>query len=241
MIAERFRLIAWVAGCAFAALLCYMASQTVAAERGALAKVDSQIAETQNDIRRLETEIAARSRMGQLERWNQTLALQAARPAQYVANEVQLASLAGGPKRPLEANIQMAAYQQPAPAPAPAAQPAPTAPQQPAQAIQQPMLRTATYVRAKPSRLDDGSDAPVVKASLEKVTPKIAAPKMTVSAAPKLTLAALELPVAKPAIADVIAPAPRRKAAKKDDSLLPSDLGSLIAAEGKVAHKQAAR
>lgn len=227
MIAARFRLIAWVAGCAFAALLCYMASQSVAAERGAVARVDSQIADTQNDIRRLETEIAARSRMGQLERWNQTLALQAARPVQYVANEVQLASLAGAPKRALEGNIQMAAYQKPAPVTAP--QPAPA---QPAPAIQQPMLREATYVRPKPSRLADDDAPPVAKTSLEKSAPtaKPAKPSM-------LKLASFELPAPTSRAAD---PAPKPKtAAKADDNLLPSDLGSLIAAEKKGAHKKA--
>ncbi|NIJ07879.1 hypothetical protein FHS31_001489 [Sphingomonas vulcanisoli] len=237
MIAARFRLIAWVAGCAFAALLCYMASQSVAAERGALLRVDGQIADTQNDIRRLETEIAARSRMGQLERWNQVLALQAARPVQYVANEVQLASLAGGPKRPLEGNIQMAAYQKSAPAAAP--QPAPA--QAPAPAIQQPMLRVATYVQDKPGPLAADAPAPVVKASLEKPAAKSTAPKPERSTPAKLTLASFEEPAHKAATADDPVPAkPKRKAVKVDDSLLPSDLGSLIAAEKKGAHKRAA-
>lgn len=237
MIAARFRLIAWVAGCAFAALLCYMASQSVAAERGALAKVDSQIAETQNDIRRLETEIAARSRMGQLEKWNQTLALQAARPAQYVANEVQLASLAGEPKHALEGNIQMAAYAKPA-APAPAPQPSPAQPAAPI--VQQPMLRTATYLQPKPSRL--GDDAPAItKASLDKPLSKSAAPKADLPKPARLTLASYETPAPAPkaVVADAGPPKPK-KVAKGDAGLLPSDLGSLIAAEKKGAHKRAA-
>ena len=233
MIAARFRLIAWVAGCAMAALLCYMASQSVAAERGALARVDGEIADTQNDIRRLQTEIAARSRMGQLERWNQVLALQAARPVQYVANEVQLASLAGHARLPLDPAIvashgavQTVAYQ---PAP-PAAQPAP----QPEPIAQAPMLRQATYVRPKASRLNDSGDAvPVLRAALEKPA---AVPRAIVSRPATLKLAAFEMPVASRKAMSGAEPV-KRKPARHHDGLLPADLRSLIAAEKSASTK----
>jgi len=239
MIAQRFRAIGWVAGCAVAALCCYLASQSVAAERAALARVDSEIGKAQDDIRRLNTEIAARSRMAQIERWNtQVLALQAPAPAQFVANEVQLASLAGGKPLPLDPNVVAAkgavstvAYQPDVPKPAasaPVVVPAPAA---------QPLLRTATFVRPKPGALDQATAAPIVKASFTQVAPT---PKIEDAApAPKAKVAA-DKADRKAAVAERTADAPAPKAAKKpvtlaSASLLPSDLGTLIAAERKGA------
>lgn len=224
MIAARFALVGWVAGCAGAALVCYMASQSVAAERGALARVDAQIASTDGDIDRLTTEITARSRAGQVERWNNVLALQAARPAQYVANEIQLASLAGGRPLPLDpaivashGAIDTVSY---GPAPAP---PAPTPPAEPAQVSpphDQPLLRTATFVRPRPDRLA-GEGVPVlIKASLEKPVP----PKP-----------ALE----KPAVEKVRAAKPKARPVA-EAGLLPDDLGTLIAAERKPKTRKSA-
>jgi hypothetical protein len=239
MIAARFRLVGWVAGCAGAALLCYMASQSVAAERSALNKVDAEIADTNADIARLTTEITARSRAGQIERWNGVLALQAARPVQYVESGVQLASLAGGKPLPLDPQItsqtavQMVAYQ-----PAQAAQ-APVA---------QPMLHQATFVRPKPNRLGDSDAGPaLIKASYEapaparvseQPVPKPAAPKQ-IKAMEKIAAAidpkpkrAAEAPKAtKLAAAEPLVTKPKAKPAKHDDGLLPDDLGKLIAAE----------
>lgn len=212
MIAARFRLVGWVAGCAGAALCCYLASQSVAAERSALARVDSEIVDTRGDIDKLTTEITTRSRAGQVERWNGVLALQAARPAQYVSTGIQLASLAGGQRLPLDPAIvashgaigtvsyQPAPVAAGVPAPVLAAMPAPIAPA----AAHEPLLRTASYVHAKPSRLDDAD-------------------------APALVHVALEKPVA--------AKAPKLKIAKAEPKpslgLLPDDLGKLIAAERK--------
>jgi len=242
MIAARFRLVGWVAGCAGAALMCYMASQSVAAERSALAKVDQDISRTQADIDRLQTEITARSRAGQVEKWNYTLALQAAKPAQYVESGIQLASMAGGRRLPLDPAIvasrgavQTVAYQPTVPQPVPATV-APSAPAKvvvaatppapkPAVTLQlaaahpvahdAPLLHTAAYVRPKPDRLA-GDDAPALLhvASLEK--PKHVAAKV----------------LDKPVVADKPAKA-KPRLAKLDDSLLPSDLGKLIAAERK--------
>jgi hypothetical protein len=94
MIATRRLSPVWqVAGVALAALGCYLVSQSVAAERAALTKINRQIVAEQDAIAKLSTEIATRSRLTQIESWNRQLALQAPRPAQYVENGVQLASL----------------------------------------------------------------------------------------------------------------------------------------------------
>jgi hypothetical protein len=255
MIAARFRLVGWVAGCAGAALLCYMASQSVAAERSALAKVDGEIATTKIDIGRLETEITARSRAGQVEKWNSVLALQAARPGQYASSGVQLASLAGGRKLPLDPAIVAShgavatvAYQPAAtpnvaipvaavvaaPKPAPVLQ---AVAEHPAVHVQ-PLLHEASYIRPKPSPLgDDG--ATLVRTSYEK---PMAARPVDTGMAPikpeKAKPAKAKLADAKPkpatALADPAPAKPKLKLAKAlDDGLLPSDLGKLIAAERK--------
>jgi len=253
MIAQRFRSIGWVAGCAAAALCCYLASQSVASERAALTRVDREIASTQSEIRRLTTEIAARGRMGQIERWNRdVLALQAPAPGQFVADEVQLASLAGGKPLPLDPAIvaskgatQTVAYQSAASQPA-----APTA------ASADPMLRSATFVRPKLTVLEAPAVTGVVKANFVRskpfeldldsdpapVAPKPAAkPKAieakaseasaTVKKAGGDVTAKAAADLAKKVVADVKAKAKPMLTA----SLLPSDLGSLIAAEKKGA------
>jgi heme exporter protein D len=105
MIASRRLSPVWhVAGVALAALVCYLVSQSVAAERASLNKVNRQIVAEQDAIAKLSTEIATRSRLTQIESWNRQLALQAPRPGQYVENGVQLASLYAhdaGPQLPL--------------------------------------------------------------------------------------------------------------------------------------------
>ena len=55
--------------------------ESVATERASLEKVDRQIADTRDDIAKIEMEIGVRARMGQLESWNrEVLAPQAPRP-----------------------------------------------------------------------------------------------------------------------------------------------------------------
>jgi hypothetical protein len=278
MIAQRFSSIGWVAGCAAAALCCYLASQSVASERAGLAKVDREIASATNDIRRLNTEIAARGRMGQIERWNRdVLALQAPAPGQFVADEVHLASLAGGRGLPLDpavmatkGAVQTVAYQPSAPQPAATSTPVSAEASAPAPVVQQPLLRTATYVRPKPIALDT-PEPTLIKASLvhtkplaldldadEPVKPKPVVPVKTVETAKKVAVAKAEkadkpVVVAKakteaaktaPAKAAPLKVAPLKTAALKPAalkpvvltaSLLPSDLGKLIAAEKKGA------
>lgn len=212
MIAARLSSVWQVAGVAVAALCCYLVSQSVAAERANLAKVDRQIASTKDEIAKLSTEIGARSRLTQLDSWNGTFGLKAPRPAQYVESGVQLASLYGRKGQPtlqLDPNIvaqqgatHVVSYQAPAakPAPAPHA-PEVVTPQAPAQ----PMLRTAAYVRPKTTALSAAEDA-------------------------VLTQAAYHPASAKPAATA---------------SLLPDDIGALIAKEeakdGKAKHAKADR
>ncbi len=94
MIATRFRTVVWVACVAFAALGCYLVSLKVAAERAEVTRAERRLLATREDIRSLTTELNTRSRLVQLERWNaDVLSLTAPKAGQYLAGEMQLASL----------------------------------------------------------------------------------------------------------------------------------------------------
>jgi hypothetical protein len=96
MIAHRFRPLVWVAGCAVATTALYTVSLSVAAERTRLEEMDRQIASTQNDIRKLQTEFGTRASLRQLERWNsEALALAAPSAGQFRVSEEALASING--------------------------------------------------------------------------------------------------------------------------------------------------
>jgi len=243
IVATRLSAVWQVAGVAAAALCCYLVSQSVAAERAGLEKVDRQIAETHDDIAKLQTEIGVRARMGQLESWNRdVLALQAPRPSQFVASGVQLASLYGHRGQPaLQLDPAIAAQQglptnvayQPA---APAqAQPTPAAPvavaPTPQPASVQPMLRTAAYVRSASDRLGGSaavSEAPTLqKASFElrPLTVDAHKPKPATADAPKAK--------SEPVVPTPKKAAPPVKLAHADPikSLLPADIGQLAARE----------
>lgn len=150
MIATRFRSVGWVAGVAVAALSCYLVSQRVATERAMVAKVERQILAAKRDIRELQTEIGARGRMGQLERWNgEVLALSAPGAGQFLESEVRLASLNAPAPLPLDPAIvsqhgavHQASFETGA---KPAVEPAPV----PAAANPQPLLRQATFIKPK--------------------------------------------------------------------------------------------
>lgn len=93
-IATRFRSVVWVASVAGAALGCYLVSLKVAAERAQVTRLDQRLVVARADIRQLSTELGTRSRLVQLERWNaDVLALTAPKAGQYLAGEMQLASL----------------------------------------------------------------------------------------------------------------------------------------------------
>lgn len=112
MIANRMRPIGLVAAVCAAALGCYLVSVRVASERTALERTERQIATVERDIRRLQTELATRGSMQQLERWNRdVLALAAPGVGQYLQTSHQLAAYAldGGPAAPAgEARVMQA-------------------------------------------------------------------------------------------------------------------------------------
>lgn len=193
-----------VAGVAAAALCCYLVSQSVAAERAGLTKVDREITRTQDDIARLNTELGTRGRMEQLESWNtQVLGLKAPKPTQFVSGGTQLVALFSHDRRPAlpldpnivaqQGDVTKVAYK-PAPVAIPAPDVAPTRVQPEAEAPAQPLLRTATYVRPRPERL--APDEPAIQHT-------------------------------------AFHPAPVRKAAPSSSlsSLLPADIDAIAAAE----------
>lgn len=213
MMIARFRIVGWVAGCAAAALCCYLAAQRVASERLALTKVEREIALVTTENARLQTEIETRSRKGQLERWNVAMfRLGAPAPTQFFESNVKLAAFVEGRMAmdPKNAVVQVAYTPPAAPAapkiiPVSAPAPAPT----PAAS----MLHQATFVRSKPDRLSAPVEEPLVKVALVR----------TIKAPPPLADLLDDAPRAKPA----------KTATKALPALAPSDLGALIAAEGK--------
>jgi len=255
IVATRLNAVWRVAGVAAAALCCYLVSQSVASERAALEKVDHQIADTHDDIAKLQTEIGVRARQGQLEAWNRdVLALQAPRPSQFMSSGVQLASLYGHHGQPaLQLDPAIASQQgsptnvsyQPAPAPAThAAAPAPATADAPQPAP--PMLRTATYVRPAPSRLggSTGVDAPPTVQKASFVVIKAPAPVLhddaiesrpTKPAVKTAEPKPLKTAQAKPADKAKPRAEPVRLAARDPlpNSLLPADIGALAAREAK--------
>ncbi len=96
MIAQRFRPVVWVVGCAFAATALYTVSLGVASERTRLEDLDRSIAMTRRDIRQLQTELGTRASLRQLERWNgEVLALAAPAAGQFRATEASLKTIDG--------------------------------------------------------------------------------------------------------------------------------------------------
>jgi hypothetical protein len=94
-IATRFKTVSWSAVAGAAALGCYLVSLQVASERAQVSHTEKALITAQQDIRSLQTELNTRSRLVQLERWNtDVLALTAPKAHQYLAGEMQLASLA---------------------------------------------------------------------------------------------------------------------------------------------------
>ncbi|RJF90523.1 hypothetical protein [Sphingomonas cavernae] len=94
MIANRFKSVGRVLGGAVAAMALYLITSQVAAERTELERVNRQILSAKKDIRRLQTELATRANLRQLERWNgEVLALTTPDADQFLSGEVQLASL----------------------------------------------------------------------------------------------------------------------------------------------------
>ncbi|KTE22571.1 hypothetical protein ATE67_01105 [Sphingopyxis sp. H050] len=81
------------------AMALYPVSLKVAATRSELARITKQIDRTRDNIRYLESELAVRASMRQLEQWNaESFGYSAPSASQYLANERQLASLDGLPR-----------------------------------------------------------------------------------------------------------------------------------------------
>ncbi|WP_374392608.1 hypothetical protein [Sphingopyxis sp.] len=81
------------------AMMLYPVSLKVAATRSELTRVERQIDRTRANIRYLESELAVRASMRQLEQWNaDSFGYSAPSASQYLANERQLASLEGLPR-----------------------------------------------------------------------------------------------------------------------------------------------
>jgi hypothetical protein len=96
MIAQRFRPVAWVIGCAVAATALYTVSLRVASERARLDGIDYKIASTRRDIRQLQTEMGTRASLRQLERWNgESLSLSAPNANQFLSSETQISRIDG--------------------------------------------------------------------------------------------------------------------------------------------------
>lgn len=81
------------------AMMLYPVSLKVAATRSELARINQQIDRTASNIRYLESELAVRASMRQLEQWNaDTFGYSAPSASQYLENERQLASLGRVPR-----------------------------------------------------------------------------------------------------------------------------------------------
>lgn len=76
------------------AMMLYPVSLKVAATRSELTRIEKQIDRTRDNIRYLESELAVRASMRQLEQWNaETFGYSAPNADQYLENERQLAAL----------------------------------------------------------------------------------------------------------------------------------------------------
>lgn len=117
MAVQGFRGLGWFLLGVIVAPACYMVNSHGAAEQAKLNAMKLSIIQAQKDIRGLETEFQTRANLAQIGQWNETLALAAPAPGQYLASETALASLEQQP-----AQLQNAALI--VPTGAPTAQPA---------------------------------------------------------------------------------------------------------------------
>ncbi|WP_419815449.1 hypothetical protein [Glacieibacterium sp.] len=169
-------------GAALAMVLgCYTVSLKVSGERKAVEDLRVKIASDMRGIRTLQAELKTRSRMPELQRWNdEVLAMNAPAAAQFVRDPVQLASFVAtrGPQAPIVtvASAQAAPVQAPA---APAMRftiaEAPAAPRSP--------LQRASYVVPSPSVADLAPvrAAPIARSSMPVQTAAAARPVASAS------------------------------------------------------------
>lgn len=139
------------------AMMLYPVSLKVAATRSELTRIEKQIERSRDNIRYLESELAVRASMRQLEQWNaDTFGYSAPDAGQYLASERQLASLDRLP-RARGANevapVLMAMVSPVAiPAPVKAATPAPKAAAEKPVVLAQADIRSDTPPRMAPTR-----------------------------------------------------------------------------------------
>ena len=157
MIARGFRPVVWVSMIGVAVLGCYMLNLRVASERAELARLDRRIVATQQSIRALQTEVGTRSRIPQLEEWNDdVLALSAPASGQYLQQNVSLARFdTRQPQLADQAEVRLASAEtgdvprpDAVPAPTPAVTPAPQRAIAPAPVAARPEVRRASLLIA---------------------------------------------------------------------------------------------
>jgi hypothetical protein len=162
MIARGFRPVVWVFMIGAAVLGCYMLNLRVAAERAELARLDRRIIVTQQNIRALQTEVGTRSRIPQLEEWNEdVLALAAPVTGQYLQRNISLARFdTRQPQLSDQAEIRLASAETGdapgvagQPGEAPSATPAPQRAIAPAPAAARPEVRRASLLIAPGTRV----------------------------------------------------------------------------------------
>lgn len=175
----RFRALGWAAGLCAAAVGLYVIQLEVAAERGRVEIAEAQIVEATRDLRRLQTELAARGSLRQLGKWNaEVLALSTPKAAQFLESRVQLASLDGAT---IDAIAPPAVRMVSATAPAVVPAPKPAAPPTAAPADG---LRYANYVTPTETR---PAASPVRKAALTTTKPASMTKPASATPAPKST------------------------------------------------------
>ncbi|OHD04494.1 MAG: hypothetical protein A2885_14950 [Sphingopyxis sp. RIFCSPHIGHO2_01_FULL_65_24] len=145
------------------AMMLYPVSLKVAATRSELAQINQQINRTRDNIRYLESELAVRASMRQLEQWNaETFGYSAPSASQYLANERQLASVGRLPRArgandvapvlmAMVSPVALPEKAKPAAATAPDAPAAPAAAPKPA-AIKLAAVQSDTPPRMAPTR-----------------------------------------------------------------------------------------
>ena len=136
------------------AMMLYPVSLKVAATRSELARINHQIERTRDNIRYLESELAVRASMRQLEQWNaDSFGYSAPSASQYLESERQLASLDGLPRARGANEVAPVLMAMVSPVGAsPAATPEPAA--KPAVQIKHPAIKISANAKF------DGTDAP---------------------------------------------------------------------------------
>ena len=232
MIARGFRPVVWVFMIGAAVLGCYMLNLRVAAERAELAKLDRRIVATQQSIRALQTEVGTRSRIPQLEEWNNdVLALAAPVTGQYLQQDVSLARFdTRQPQLSDQAEIRMASAETgDAPAAIPAPERAVAAPAAPVAPPARPEVRRASLLVAPdaPAKARDTVERPRREVEVVRV-----AARDEVRPGPRAERARTEAREerARPAARDERRPAPVRTAERDERRAAPARAASRAAA-----------